>query len=439
MTLTSDRDYIGGPLMSFTFAIPLTTATSSSTVTSNCLRNTSVWADLPQFYNEYLLASEDDIICKLMNVTRVETERERVNNKWFKHLSHVLQKSPDLILGDARARKTLEKFGMGSVLSLSHDELRKVDLKALCTRDLATVDLTGDSSNVLAYYFQWQRKGIKSRDLESLHPRAFFQRWLFALFFKIVLPAEQSSHDWYRGIINSPLNLTMIFRVLVILHGVGYPSHWLSEAIEQVLEDKVTTSARPPQSSPLTIEEVQKDRSMKKLSTAPFVSEMSTLATLFEPTLPFSVASTIKPKPSSIHEYKIHLEPSPVDQSDLPVNMLIFFDEKLMEDAVGLSGWLTPPSVRPAMHPESIGSSLDSSAEKYRILRERGLRVITTFTFDSKEQRATVWMAEEVMEEMRQGHSWHVGMWRTDDWICRALPVLVGQRHTVTKGDRWFK
>ena len=90
MTLNLARDYVGGPMMSFTFAVPLTKTTSNSTITSTFLRNTPVWAGLPQFYNEYLLVSEDDVICKLVNVTRVETERERVNNQCFKQLSDLL-------------------------------------------------------------------------------------------------------------------------------------------------------------------------------------------------------------------------------------------------------------------------------------------------------------------------------------------------------------
>ena len=150
MTLNSYRDYIGGPLMSFTFALPLTKTAMRSTVASNCLRNTSVWEDLRHFYNEYLLVSEDDVICRLMNVTRVKTERERTNDKCFKQLSGVLHKSPEILLGNARALEMFEKYGMSSVSSLSQGELRRVDLKALCTRDLATVDLTGDSSNMLA-------------------------------------------------------------------------------------------------------------------------------------------------------------------------------------------------------------------------------------------------------------------------------------------------
>ena len=392
----------------------------NSTVTSNCLRNTPVWADLPQYYNEYLLVSEDDVIRKLMNVTRVETERERVNNKHFKQLTDVLRKAPNTISGNASIVESLEKFGISSVLSLNPDKLRNVDLRSVCTRDLATVDLTGDSSNVLADYFQWHRADNHDRDFESLHPRAFIQRWLFALFFKIVLPVDRSDQDWDHSI-NSPLNLTMFFRVLVMLHEVGYPSHWLSETVEQILEDRVTTCARPPQSSPLTIKESQTESPMKNLSTAPFVCEVSTLATLFEPTLPISIASAVKPKLSSIYEYKIHLEPLYVGEADLPVNILVFYDENLMDDAVGLSDWLVPPSSRPVMHPESRGSSLGSSSQKYHSLRGRGMKVITTFTFDSKKEQATVWMAEEVMEEMRKGRKWHVGMWRTDDWICQAL------------------
>ena len=148
-----------------------------------------------------------------------------------------------------------------------------------------------------------------------------------------------------------------------MLHEMGYPSHWLSEVIEQILENNVITSARPPQSNPLTIGESHRESPMKNLSTAPFAYEVSTSVILFELNLPFSIASTVKPKPSCIYEYSIHLEPLYVGQADLPVNISVFCNEKLMEDAVGYSEWLALPLVRPAIHPESRGSSLGSSAK----------------------------------------------------------------------------
>lgn len=118
-------------------------------------------------------------------------------------------------------------------------------------------------------------------------------------FFKIVLPVNRSGQIWDE-LICCPLSLKIFFRVLVHLNEISYPSHWLSETLVQIIENTVETSTRPSKTSPLDIEEARKEHKMKKLSMAPFVTEVKTLAVIFEPVLPFAVIGQAVPALESI-------------------------------------------------------------------------------------------------------------------------------------------
>lgn len=209
---------------------------------------------------------------------------------------HLLRKiNPDLF----------RTYVLESVLDLSAEALRTVDLKSMCTKELDTLEMDGSiAQNPLTVYFRWHRTNDTAADPSALFPRSSFHRWLFALFFKIVLPVNRSGQIWDE-LIYCPLNLTIFFRALVHLKEIGYPSRWLSETLVQIIENTVTTSTRPPRTSPLDIEEARKEHQMKKLSTTPFVTEMKTLAATFEPILPFAVISHAVPALESIYRLKI--------------------------------------------------------------------------------------------------------------------------------------
>ena len=293
------RDYIGGPLTSFLFATPITKPGTTSAVTANCLRNTPIWETLRQFYNEYLLVSEKEEIRQLMQVERVISVREHANDIAFRKIEDAVRNLPVGVLKKIDI-ETFRKNGLEAILDLSQEDLRNVNLKSMCTLELDTLDLDGGPSiNPLGEYFKWRRTNTSPLDFSSLLPRPALQKWLFALFLKIALPVNRTSQPW-DTLIYCPLNLTIFFRTLIHLHKTGYPSHWNSEVLIQIIENKFTTSARPPQTSPLDIKEAQTLNPLKKLSTAPFVTEMKTLATIFQPILPFALITDDLPPPTNI-------------------------------------------------------------------------------------------------------------------------------------------
>lgn len=175
-------------------------------------------------------------------------------------------------------------------------------------------------------YMIWERMSRSPLSHELRAPRDIVSRWLFAHFFKTVLPAPRGQDSHYNHVVYSPLNLTSFFRLLLHLHEIGYPPHWLADVLTRILDNDVTTTARPPKTRPVLPEDIDRAHPPAKLSTAPYQAEMSTLTVLFYRLLPFSpiTASTL-PAPSSIYSYSltaiIHL---PI-QVEMRCQALLFF------------------------------------------------------------------------------------------------------------------
>lgn len=380
-----------------------------------------------------------------MQVEREITDREKANEIAFQKIEDTLRKLPAPlrklpahILKKLDFDETFRRNGLEAVLDLSQEDLRNLDLKSMCTLELDTLDLDGGPTiNPLGEYFKWRRTSTSPLDFSALLPRPALQKWLFALFFKIVLPVDRTSQPW-DTLIYCPLNLTVFFRTLIHLHTTGYPSHWLSEVLVQLIENRVTTSARPPQTSPLDIKEAQRLDPMKKLSTAPFVTEIQTLSTIFHPILPFPLITDALPAPPNISSYTTPINPLPHGAANVPTNTLLFFHQKRTKAALGENFLLkTPPLLRRALHPEFEGRSVDDD-DGYRALQREGLKLLTTFAWDAEKGEATFWMESDVMDEMQKGKEWHVAMWRTDTWDSVSWPRPVGMEGVVRKGEGWF-
>ena len=126
----------------------------------------------------------------------------------------------------------LKEIGLEHIKNLDLETIRSKDL-----RSLSTVDL--DDAGSLAKYLQWSFTSHEPLAFSELLPRPKLNSWLFTIFFKIAIPVNRKSQDWHHTLIYAPLNLTIFFRLLIHLHQVGYPSHWLSDVLVQILENQV--------------------------------------------------------------------------------------------------------------------------------------------------------------------------------------------------------
>ncbi|KAL8658086.1 MAG: hypothetical protein Q9226_001290 [Calogaya cf. arnoldii] len=344
--LSNIPDYIGGPLNSILFALPCLSQNPAATVTANSLRNSPAFKDVDQFHCEYLAISDENMISKLMRTSVPELPAVAEHKAFVARYQCMLLENTEIIQKLDPA--ILRRAGLEHIRDMDPEEVRKTDIRSLSSIDL-------DDHGIpypLTEYLHWIRTTQGPLSFDQLLSRPKLTAWLFTMFYKIVLPADRSSQEWGK-LIYAPLNLTIFIKILIHLQELGYPAHWLSGALVQILDDQVTTSARPPESSPLNIAEAQRENPTKHLTTAPFMAEMATLTAMFLPTLPFAVITSKLPEVTQIHEYKITFTilTHPGDRIGLPVFVLIFWDDVLARGVLGvlLDGF---PEIRQLLHPD---------------------------------------------------------------------------------------
>jgi hypothetical protein len=152
----------------------------------------------------------------------------------------------------------------------------------------------------LTEYHKW-RRAIKSKAQSDLIPRDRFETWLYRLFLKIAIPKSKEMSSYV--MIYSPLNLTVFVRLCAHLATVGYPSHWTSGVLSSLCSGQITTKARPPRSEPLKIKEVKNELPVLSQSVAPFITEMTTLLSIYQSSLPFGVFAPQVPPLKAVHKY----------------------------------------------------------------------------------------------------------------------------------------
>lgn len=412
--------------------MPVLKRLPEAALTANCLRNTPLWDDIDQYHCEYLTTSDEETISKIVQVAVADTSQIAEQKAGIELLQNMLRNITTEGL-QSLSPVVLQLGGLEHIRDLDPETVQTTDVRSLSTKELDKEGIV----NPLADYSPWSRTSFGSLPFARLLPRPKLVHWLFTMFLKIVIPANRSFQDW-DTLFYAPLNLTIFMRILIHLHEVGYPSHWLSEVLAQILENQVVTTARPPQTSPLKIEESRKDHPMKQLSCAPFIDEMRSLTALFLPLLPFSIMTSVLPRIEEIYEYKIAFTVLCPGGTGLPVFVLVFWNEKLAADAYGSSP-AGPPDLRLVLHPDCGMPRSRSKSEELRILRQKGVKLVTTFKWDPVKCVASFWIAEGVMEEMQVRGGWLCAIYRTDIWDDVCPPVLVSKGGLVSKGIKWVE
>ena len=277
-------------------------------------------------------------------------------------------------------------------------------------------------------YQVFARSTSQALGFTDLLPRDDFNKWFYALFFKIALPMNwEEQHNCPAGAsdtckILSPLNLTVLFRLLSHLSSVGYPAHWLVEIITNLLSDKVVTTGRPPRESPLTIKSAKRQHPAKKLSTALFIPELRTLTSMLECTLPFSLPASVPHPPlENIALYTICLPEwlrsyKPEWQKNL---VLIFLNDIKCFSSMQVNEKRPFLDLRPFLDPswdevEDPYRHLDSDMEK-RWFKDLKMVLWSTFEWDSEAKMAKAWMDRSFIEKADE-ENWWCGIWKVDTW-----------------------
>ena len=386
-------DYCGGHLSSFTFTSPTLEAsqTASAYMLSNILRNPMQFPSTASFNNEYLLIHDEKTLHKLCQVAECQTS-------------------------------SADPFE--SIMSL-----------------FPVKDYT-------EFYIPIGGKF----NYEYLLPRESFTKWLYALYLKLALPTSRS-HMALHNMIYSPLNVTIFLRLLIRLHEIGYPAHWLATVLANIIGNTVSTTARHAQSAPLEIQEVKQVHPMKKITTAPFAPELASLTAIFLPVLPFGIITSLIPPRGAICEYTISFGSLKLSHKSVYVqsNALLFFRPHLLWAAIGD---MTRDETRIFWRhffdhdPASAPFEQNGKGPALQRLREEGLVLWSTFEWSHALKEVKVWMDEcfggrmmgstvkdEAIEREAKKDVWRVGLLKTDEWLLMSETGIVQER--MKKGRRW--
>ncbi|KAL1882911.1 hypothetical protein Daus18300_000549 [Diaporthe australafricana] len=273
-------------------------------------------------------------------------------------------------------------------------------------------------------YWAWKPAGDTSElPWKKLMPRARLERWLYAHFLKICLPAKRDPENG--APVYAPLNLTAFMRLVLRLSERGYPAHWLGTVMENLTSGFVKTTARAPRKEVLDVEDVDTAFPLRQMSVAPWAAEFSTLVSIWRGLMPFgfTVANGAQVSLADIYEYTVTFQDFRGKNLRLrvPHFILVFYNTELGK---------MPQSLRNTLLDDEVGDK----SEQAKKARAEGLHVVATFTYVTDTRTASFWMRRDVADELCRGR-WNVSIWRTDSWGKQVGDVLASSH--MVRGKPW--
>lgn len=380
--LSNVPDYVGGPLTTFLYGLPILKEAPTSEISSYVMRNPMIWPDHNNFLSEHLL---------LPDHTMIQTH-------FHTHVS------------------------------------------------TATTDVAINKKNIVGFLVEpvaWVKLPSKQLTFEQLLSRQELNRWLYAHFLKICIPFPRPRYD--HNHIITPLNLTIFFRIVERLHAVGYPSHWLTSVLAVLSSGNITTTARAPRAMIVSPEQAKERYPSRDMTIAPFASEFRTLLAIWKPALLFGAAlepaaATTVPL-SRIRSYTLRFPPlAPSKPGGLSIELLEVPHFVLLFWRVRYNNGrkrVIPKDMRAWLLDDE---EADASADALDT-RKHGVHVVSSFTWHDGD--ATFWFDEAVMESMwkTKEPEWTVYVWRTDVWLASPFePVVIWhgtEDEVLARGDYW--
>lgn len=348
----SYRDYTGGLLAPMLYARPLLKPNGYSTFRFNVLLNPPRFTSHDKFQSEYLLMHD----------------KRQVTN----HFDATLVEDPDARIG----RPAGMDFYMGQ------------------------------------QYWIWQAEHPSKQPLPwpELLGQPQLEKWLYAHLLKICLPYPRPVMDG--APVYAPLNLTAVLRLVVHLHGAGYPAHWLAGVLNSLCSGHVTTRARAPRDQILDVKDVDEVYPSRKISVRPWRAEFTMLLSIWRGLLPFGFLPEKDGMVSlaEIDEYTISFPEFESTQLRKPHFMLVFWDSSALGDELP-SG--EEHELRKLLLDDEDG---DPTGRAKKARDGTHLHVAMTFSFVTETRAASLWLKRDVAEVMLAGTNWNVGIWRTDSW-----------------------
>lgn len=317
-----------------------------------------------------------------------------------------------------------EHFLSEHILMCSKQDIRDHFCAELFDQYGSQQDMSDGDFYLGQQYWAWKPSGTAGElPWAKLMPRARVERWLYAHFLKICLPAKRDADDV--AAVYAPLNLTAFVRLVVRLAERWYPAHWLGTVLESLTSGLIKTTARAPRKEVMDVEDVGELFPARQMTVAPWVTEFSTLVGIWRGLVPFGfvVAHGAHVVLADICQYSVSFPDFTGKRIRLrvPHFVLVFFNTELGE---------LPQPLRSMLLDDEVG---DNSAQANKA-RKEGLHIVTTFTYVTDTRTASFWMRQDVADSMCRGN-WSVSIWRTDSWTRQVGDVPVSSN--MVKGRPW--
>ncbi|KAF8876861.1 hypothetical protein BD779DRAFT_1677610 [Infundibulicybe gibba] len=128
---------------------------------------------------------------------------------------------------------------------------------------------------------------LQPRLLADLASRAELESWLIRTLIYTLAPGTG------RGLVLRvclPNNVVAFFALLVHLHTVGYPAHWLGELVQRMVANEITTSATPYRGCwPIPISDARRTGPMRRIRLDPWAPDFENILAVAGHGLPFHV------------------------------------------------------------------------------------------------------------------------------------------------------
>lgn len=200
------------------------------------------------------------------------------------------------------------------------------------------------------------------------------------------------------------------------------------DVVSMILAGSITTTARAPRSMPLSVKEVEKNFANRNMCVKPFFAEFSTLTTVWQRVLPFGLLTQTSrlPKIEDIREFEVAFS-KPYGESSLSLNAgLVLFD---MSSSKGFQT-AAAKNLRPWLLDDEKGE-MTADAKK---TRDRYIHVLSTFVWNSKDNKATFWLRKDVIDNVKESGTWRIFLWRTTTWekVSDGVDAV-----KIREGRRW--
>lgn len=320
--------------------------------------------------------------------------------------------------------KSQEHFMSEHLLISSKQEIRDHFCAEMFDQYDGESDMPGMPFYLGQQYWAWKLSSTTTKlPWGKLMSRARLERWLYAHFLKICLPARRDIDDG--APVYAPLNLTAFMRLIVRLAERGYPSHWLGAVIENLTSGAIKTTARAPRKEVMDVDDVTKMHPARQISVAPWVTEFTTLVAIWRGLMPFGfvVPNGGQVTLNDVWEYSVTFRDFNVQRVQLCIpHFVLYFHNKELGKV--------PRSLRTTLLDDEVGDD----SEQAKKVRAEGIHVVATFKYVTDTRTASFWMRQDIADGLRQG-DWSVSVWRTDSWT-KQVDEVPASTHLV-KGRPW--